>query len=79
MKTEKWKIQVPAVSGWADLKTSEDDRPHVDEHYDTKEEAVKEAADMMLALEDFECRVVRADTPQDEDLYEDHQRIVLDP
>lgn len=71
MPNNRYKIQVPCVNGWADLLDAEDGitiNPNT-LLYNTKEEACEEAKDMMLALEDFECRVVTEDTPEDCHLY----------
>jgi len=64
--TRRFKIQVPAVLGWADLKFSSGG-PYRTEFFRSRREAVNE----MLSLPDGEdYRVVPESTPQDCDLYD---------
>jgi hypothetical protein len=66
----KYKIQTGAVTGWADLKYSEDDgKTYHPDLYDTKAEALDALDSLVTDLDDFEGRVVTEDTPQDFDLY----------
>jgi len=66
----KFKIQIPSVNGWADLKVSMDDgENYIPDLYDTKKEALNEIKDMKKGIPDFEGRVVSEDTEQDDDLY----------
>jgi hypothetical protein len=65
----KYKIQVPCVTSWGDTGWSDLRDDGEDRHYDTKEEACAEAAQLLLSLENFELRVVTADTPEDCNLY----------
>jgi hypothetical protein len=71
MNSTKWKIQTALYCGWADIKTSFDGGPYVDDHYDTREEALSQMADFIHGEEDGTgYRVVEASVPQDDDLYE---------
>lgn len=66
-----WKIQVPGMSGWADLKgTSDDGETYAVCLYPTEAEALDEVDCLVESLDDFEARVVREDVPQDFDLYD---------
>jgi len=68
--TMKYKIQVPASGGWADLKSTEDDgKTYLPDLYDTKKEAREALAAIRHDIKDFEGRVVTEYTPQDFDLY----------
>jgi len=66
----KYKIQVTGVTGWADLKYTDDDgktfKPDI---YDTKAEAEEELASLQHDIPDFEGRVVTEDTEPEGDLY----------
>lgn len=66
----KYKIQIPSLRGWADLKASTDGGPYEDDHYDSAREAGEELDEMVENLTDFVGRVVPADTEADEDLYD---------
>ena len=71
MNSTKYKIQTAFYCGWADIKTSFDGGPYVDEHYDTIEEAIFEMGYFFYGEEDgTNYRVVEASVPQDYDLYE---------
>lgn len=72
MSSTKWKIQTALYRGWADIKcSSDDDESYVDDHYDTREEALSEMACFIHDDEDGTgYRVVEASVPQDDDLYE---------
>ena len=59
-----FKLQVESPNGWADLKESVDDGPHRLVTYATEEEAAREAKDI------DSVRVVPADTPSDDELYD---------
>ena len=72
MSSTKWKIQTALYCGWADIKTSFDGGPYVDDHYGTREEALSEMAQLVNCFESDGTgyRVVEASVPQDDDLYE---------
>jgi hypothetical protein len=62
----KYKIQIPAAYGWADLKSTEDDgKTYALDLYDTREAAEAELPDMP----DTEGRVVPEGTKADCDIY----------
>jgi len=66
----KYKIQVPASGGWADLKSTEDDgKTYHPDLYDTKKEAEDSLDSIQQDIPDFEGRVVTEDTPSAFDLY----------
>jgi hypothetical protein len=66
----KYKIQVPAYCGWADLKTTEDDgTTYVVEVFDTAEEADAELESLQDEMPNFEGRVVPEDATANFDLY----------
>ena len=66
----KYKIQVPASGGWADLKSTEDDgKTYLPDLYDTETEAKADLRSMQRDIPYFEGRVVTEDTPQEFDLY----------
>ena len=66
----RYKIQVPACFGWADLKVSEDDCNYNTEFFETKAEATAELKTIKEDIPDFEGRVVLETTPQDVDIYD---------
>ena len=73
MISTKCKIQTAIAYGWADIKCSSDDgESYVDDHYDTREEALSEMAQLVNCFESdgTDYRVVEASAPQDDDLYE---------
>lgn len=73
MSSTKWKIQTAIYRGWADIKCSSDDgESYVDDHYDTREGALSEMAQLVNCFESdgTDYRVVEASVPQDDDLYE---------
>jgi len=75
----KFKIQTAVTSGWADIKVCHNpvsprggvqNDEYIDDHFDTKEEAMREKRELEeLSPFKGEYRVVPADTPQDEDIY----------
>lgn len=70
-----WKIQVQSVNGWADQKVSSDNTDkYVDDWYHSPEEAQAEVDSMYgpggLDGDPSDCRVVPADTPADDELYD---------
>jgi len=76
-KTGKFKIQIPSLRGWADVKVSEDGGTYKDNHYDSAREAGEELDGMMQDLPDYVGRVVTADTEADEDLYDTDDAALL--
>jgi hypothetical protein len=66
----KYKIQVPALDGWADLKVTEDDgKTYAVEVFDTAQEADAELGSLQDEIPNFEGRVVPEDTEPTTDLY----------
>ncbi len=62
-----WKLQTASVNGWADLKVSSDNgKTYKPLLFATRREAREERNDMPNPRE---YRVVKASTPQDDDLY----------
>jgi hypothetical protein len=66
---ESWKIQTASANGWADIKVSKDGENYHPFHFDSKSEAEKEMNDLATDHPD-NYRVVTADTPQQDELYE---------
>ena len=64
----KYKIQIPAIFGWADLKSSKGEG-YETELFNTKKEAQLEIEYAKLDLPEFEGRVVPEATESDGDLY----------
>jgi hypothetical protein len=64
----KWKIQTRSVNGWADLKSSEDNRPYSVDLYDSVSLALVELHDLG-EFDSGEYRVVAETMPSDDDLY----------
>ena len=68
----KYKIQTQSVSGWSDLKYSENEGEtyHVD-LYDTEEEAIEEMKEIQSEFDDDDdmYRVVTEDVEEEFDLY----------
>lgn len=65
----KYKIQIPGVLGWGDLKVPSEGDEFETELYDTKEEAQSELKFMADRLDDFEGRVVASTVEEDANLY----------
>lgn len=65
----KYKVQVPCIQGWADLKESVNDEPHEVELFNTREEAQVALDSIQASIPDFEGRVVTEDTEPEGDLY----------
>jgi len=62
----KFKVQIPSINGWADLKSSVDGGPYEVELYDSEGAALSEVRD---ELKPGEFRIVPSHTPADDDLY----------
>jgi hypothetical protein len=62
----KFKVQIPSVNGWADLKVATDEGSYEVELFDSHAAAL---ADVRDELEPDEFRIVPSHTPADDDLY----------
>jgi len=67
VKLTKFKVQIPSTNGWADLKASVYGAPYEVELYDSEEAALDDVSDELHA-DGF--RIVFANTPADDDLYQ---------
>jgi hypothetical protein len=68
----KYKIQTQSVSGWSDLKYSENDgETYQVDLYNTEEEAIKEMKEIQSEFDDDDemYRVVTEDVKEEFDLY----------
>jgi hypothetical protein len=68
----KYKIQTQSVSGWSDLKYSENDgETYQVDLYNTEEEAIKEMKEIQSEFDDDDemYRVVTEDVEEEFDLY----------
>ena len=62
----KFKVQIPSINGWADLKSSINGGPYEAELYDSERAALDDVSDELQA-DGF--RIVFSNTPADDDLY----------
>lgn len=72
----KYKIQIPTLYGWCDLRSSITDEngiatPYEVCLYDTIEEAIEESNEMNKACEDMGSRVVPETELETDNIYED--------
>jgi hypothetical protein len=65
-KLAKFKVQVPSVNGWADLKVADDEGSYEVELFDSHAAAL---ADVVDELDPREFRIVPEGTAADDDLY----------